>query len=78
MKHVSAFKRLKPINKYTSVYNEYKPNDGIIIEFENPDSRLKVLLTREMAYDLAMRLSDVEFSWRFHENLVNNMSNMSS
>ena len=78
MKYVSTFKRLKPIDKYTSIYNGYKPNDGIIIEFENPDSRLKVLLTREMANDLAMRLNEAEFSWLFHETLVNNTSNMSS
>lgn len=78
MKHVSTFKRLKPIDKYTSIYNRYKPNDGIIIEFENSDSRIKVLLTREIANDLAMRLNEAEFSWYFYENLVNNMSNMSS
>ena len=78
MKHVSTFKRLKPIDKYASIYNGYKPNDGIIIEFENPDSRLKVLLTREMANNLAMRLNEAEFSWHFHETLVNNTSNMSS
>lgn len=63
------FGLLKPVTSFAHVECDYRPDQGIIIEFENNDARHRVLLTRDMARRLEQVLSNVEFSWRFHEQL---------
>ena len=74
-KHISAFERLKPVKKFSFNYNSLKPDKGIIVEFENVDSRHRVLLDRVTANRLAKALEDAEFNWRFSTEM--NSANMS-
>ena len=61
---------LEPVSSFTYIQCDYKPEDGLIIEFKDNDGYKKVLLSRNMARQLASVLDNVEFSWRAHERFL--------
>ena len=62
-------KGLKAVKQFSHVYNSYKPDEGIIIEFLDNNGYHRVLLGRGTARKLAKTLEDAEFDWHFHEEM---------
>ena len=64
----NVFSRIQLVRDFSNVYSELKPERGIIIEFENADSRHRVRLSRCEANMLERALHDAEEAWKSHEN----------
>lgn len=64
----NAFSRIQLVRNFSHVYNELKPERGVIIEFENADSRHRIRLSRCEANVLERNLHDAEEAWKSHEN----------
>lgn len=64
----NAFSRIQLARDISHAYVNSKPERGIIIEFENSDSRHRVRLSRCEANMLERALHYAEEDWKEHEN----------
>lgn len=63
MKHEARIKRTPFVKRFGDSYNKFRPEDGILLDFETENGIHYVRLNREDAGFLARFLSEAEQEW---------------